>query len=1119
MTSFNHLLRYASVILVVTSACAIANGANDEQQAAVRAIVNTANCTGGLIVHLGCRDGTLTAALGQKESFIVHGLESNSAKVAQARKLIRGKGLYGRVSIERWSGEGLPYADNLVNLIIVDGESVSAKEIARVLTPRGVALVRGELESRDPKLKTQTADELKGWTKLVKRIPSEIDEWSHYLHSADNNAVAKDSRVGPPRRLQWTGAPKWMTHHDRGGGGMSALVSSKGRLFYIIDEGRRESPMLPAKRMLVARDAFNGVVLWKRKIDNWWSRMFPLKSGPAQQPRRLVAPTSREAGGDKIFVTLGLNAPVSVLDAGSGKTIMEIENSTGTEELIISGGVVFLQVNSALANHKEFLPKFRYIMEEKRRSQGGYGWSRGNAKRRILAVNAESGKLLWQKESDVTPLTLTADAKQVYFHDGQTILCLDRKSGQQVWKSAPIAIARTGSHFAPIMAVHKDVLMFAHTARQQAGFSVKDGSQLWKSKRGSSGCDSPGDLFIIDDKVWSGNIRSGGSVGVFTSRNLHTGEITDSFSPELNPTPYWFHHRCYRAKATEKYFITSRTGTEFIDREKQSWQPHHWVRGGCTYGLMPCNGLLYAPPHPCACYMGAQLNGFNALAPAAYKTPDTPRRIRQRLEKGPAYSKNTEPDTRDKKASSQDWPTYRCDAERSGYARTTLPAEIKPKWKTKLGGRLGAPTIAGGKLYVSQVDQHTVYALNVGSGKIEWSFVAGGRVDSPPTIWRDRLLFGSADGYVYCVNTSDGKLAWRFRVAPQFRRVMSYGQLESAWPIHGSVLVQDGVITCIAGRSMFLDGGLRLVRLDAAAGDLLSEELMGDRDPAGKPLQNHHLDKKRDIYLGLSMPAAEPDILSSNGTNIFMRTLVFDMKGKRLPYPNPSLTSDKGSHLFSPSGFLDDNWFHRSYWMIGRDYNSGCANYYTNGRNVPAGRILVFNDKRAYGYGRKPTYFRWTTQLEYRLFAMDKVPTIAKGAQLAPGEFGPKDPWPKNKKPHWRSAAPTSAAITHWSAEIPILVKAMTLAGKTLYVAGPADIIDEEKAFTNFASPKTRRKLAEQASILDGAQGAVLRSVSTVDGKTITELKLDALPVFDGMAAANSSLYLSMKDGTVRCWR
>lgn len=60
----------------------------------------------------------------------------------------------------------------------------------------------------------------------------------------------------------------------------------------------------------------------------------------------------------------------------------------------------------------------------------------------------------------------------------------------------------------------------------------------------------------------------------------------------------------------------------------------------------------------------------------------------------------------------------------------------------------------------------------------------------------------------------DGELAWRYRAAPIDRRTMAYEQLESLWPVHGSVLVHNSQVFAVAGRSNFLDGGLRLVRLN-----------------------------------------------------------------------------------------------------------------------------------------------------------------------------------------------------------------------------------------------------------------------------------------------------------------
>ena len=91
--------------------------------------------------------------------------------------------------------------------------------------------------------------------------------------------------------------------------------------------------------------------------------------------------------------------------------------------------------------------------------------------------------------------------------------------------------------------------------------------------------------------------------------------------------------------------------------------------------------------------------------------------------------------------------------------------------------------MADGPLFIAEVDRHAIHAIDAGSGERLWSYTAGGRIDSPPTYDRGRLLFGSANGYVYCLRASDGALAWRFRAAPHDRRIVAYGQLESAWPV------------------------------------------------------------------------------------------------------------------------------------------------------------------------------------------------------------------------------------------------------------------------------------------------------------------------------------------------
>ncbi|MHC4251483.1 MAG: class I SAM-dependent methyltransferase, partial [Planctomycetota bacterium] len=99
-------------------------------------LVRRSGVKGGLVVHVGCGDAAFTAGLRANERYVVQGLESDPARLAGARAHIRERGLYGPVTVIAWDGKGLPYADNLVNLLVVDaGARVGRDEIMRVLRP------------------------------------------------------------------------------------------------------------------------------------------------------------------------------------------------------------------------------------------------------------------------------------------------------------------------------------------------------------------------------------------------------------------------------------------------------------------------------------------------------------------------------------------------------------------------------------------------------------------------------------------------------------------------------------------------------------------------------------------------------------------------------------------------------------------------------------------------------------------------------------------------------------------------------------------------------------------------------------------------------------------------
>ena len=1300
----------------------MAFGAGEDQAGQ---ILEATGVEGGLVVHVGAGDGKLTAALRASDAYIVHGLDRDAENVEAARRHIQSLGVYGKVSAARLTGNRLPYVDNLVNLVVAeDLGAVSMDEVMRVLCPNGVSYVKQEGK----------------WTKTVKPRPSEIDEWTHCLHDATNNPVAHDAVVGPPRRLQWVGSPRWSRHHDNMSS-VSAVVTSGGRVFYVFDEGSPASIFLPSKWVLIARDAFNGSILWKRPIPNWHVRLWPLKSGPAQLTRRLVAV------GDTVYVTLDIDAPLVALDAATGEMKRTFEGTAATEEIIHDDGVLFALVRPEGVESTLHRTDEHESLSAVRKHRSTWRWE--PEARVIVALDADSGETLWRARTPVAQATLAADRQSVFFYDGEKVVCLDRGTGRERWQSAAVTSRKLNhSGYTPNLVVFGDVVLFAGGDRSMTSLLAATGEKLWSEPHHRGGHNSPEDLIVVGGLAWSAAIAGGGDSGLWTGRDLKTGEIKNEFAPDVET--YWFHHRCYRAKATDQYLLPSRTGIEFVDFEKQTWEIHHWVRGACLYGIMPANGLIYAPQHPCACYPEAKLNGFNALS-AASKGPRIDKAIaaEDRLQRGPAYGQDVAGDAGGGDRPG-DWPTYRHDASRSGRTGVAVSAKLAAAWKADVGGKLSSVVVADGRLFVAEIDRHTVHALSAEAGEKLWSYTAGGRVDSPPTIYRGLALFGSADGYVYCLRASDGELVWRFRAAPMDERLVVFEQVESVWPVHGSVLVEDDVVQFAAGRNMFVDGGIWLYRLEPKSGKVLSVTHMDDRHP--------ETDESLQVNVQvLNMPVAATDILSSDGKRVYMKSQVFDTKGNRQalgphsgePAVQGWSQQGEGAHVFCPSGFLDDTWWHRTYWVYGRSFAGGHAGYSQAGKFAPSGRILVFDDAKVFGYGRKPQYYRWTTQIEHHLFSADKEapevpkpqarrrgrrvatrpaatagrvlvenstslnPTgkplaveawvkaekpdgvilarggsrlgyalvledgkpcfavrnngdlgtacaeekapdgwvhlagvltadkklqvyvngklagtgkapaliaedpsnameIGQDASSAVGEYkGPnaftglidevrvyygaleaeeisrhssttgqeaakdarlvlwmsfdekdaKDqsgranhgrvegatavegkvgsalrfgplPGIAAKKPQGAKAVakaapkkpaksgPAGFHVRHdWTQDLPLMPRAMVLAGDTLFIAGPPDVVDEEEAAASLGTSDVQARLAEQDAAMTGDRGAVLWAVSTSDGGKLGEFRLDALPVFDGMVAARGKLYFSAVDGTVQCLR
>ena len=1031
--------RARALALLVLSAV-LCMGAAEAGANRASAIVRESGVRGGLVVHLGCGDGTLTAALRINDRYLVHGLDTDAEQVASARRAIQSEGLYGPVSVDTFDGERLPYVDNLANLLVADElGDVSQQEAMRVLAPLGVAYVGGR--------------------RITKPWPDEIDEWTHFLNGAGNNAVAGDTGVGPPGRVQWTAGPLWSKEHDVTPS-IFALVSGKGRLFYILNE----SPMctidkrLPDRYSVVARDAFNGVVLWKHPMADWYSSRVIWGHIPVHSERRLVV------AGNRVYVTLGLQSPVTALDAATGAVVREYAGTERTSEILCSNGKL------ALVTRRTHPLDGLLAGRDGNRFRRGYtGPKRGGDE--LLVVRTDTGQCLWRRKRRCTPLTLAVTGGRVLFAEEQAVVCLELGTGKPVWRAAQLGV-RT-------LVVDGSTVFVANADRKKVtlvAFDLRDGRKLWT--RSANALPNflfffaPLDIFVARGLVWGmaegleWNSKPGS--GHLLGLDPRTGEVRRRI-PLTGAFTTGHHVRCYKGKATEDYLLFNKRGIEFIPlaanvpRVPNSYQ---WVRGTCRYGILPCNGLIYAPSHACACYPGAKVNGFIALAPELGDRAEGTRGEQSlRLERGPAFGAiaNRESQT----ANPTDWPTYRGDSRRSGCAPAAVSSELTVAWRVRLGTKPSSPVVAGNKVLAASVDGYTLHALDARDGRALWSYPTSGRIDSPPTVTGGTAIFGCRDGWVYCLRLSDGELVWRFRAAPTLRRLVASGRLESPWPVHGSVLVRDGTAYFAAGTSSFLDGGIHVYGLDAATGELRSHTCLSGPDPRAPTSK---------VSAG-RMPGAVPDILSCDATGLYLRHVKLDWQLSTPPLGQFDWGLKSDTHLLAGSGFLDDTLFNRTVWQYGR--------------RIDRSQMLVVDGADIYGV-RVYEGISWNCP----------VHKVGKGQIIFRQDVSKPVPQPQPAQRKRLYRIPFERYT--WHTRVPIRVSAMLLAGsgrKLLFVAGVPDRVDVD----------------DPSASIEGRRGARLLVLSAATGDKAAAHDLDAPPVWDGMAAANGRLYMSMANGTVVC--
>ncbi len=423
-------LRSAELIVVLSAVAGIAATlpslyAAEPSQAEARQLLDASGIQGGLVVQLGCGDGKQIAALAAAGPFLVQALDTDEQAVAAARRYLQTAGLYGKVTVDRWTGKRLPYIDNLVNLLVADEAAApAADEMLRVLAPQGVAYAEtGRPLDEDGQAspgRDRRVDPLPATMRATMR--SRTTRWS----------ARRATCNGLPR-------PSWSRHHDHMAS-MSAVVSSQRA--HLLHHGRRAD-----------------------RVDS------PAGAVVAHGPRRLQRHLALEAA-DRLVEHAPLAAeeraePAAAPTGGRGRRslrhpghrrpargarrrhrphaahLRDDREYRGTHPL--RGSSVPAGQRFAPTKWTEYRQTNTYVWDNSQRANRDWGWD--EQPRRIVAIEAATARVLWKYESCVAPLTLTADAANVLLHDGEKIVCLDRDKRTRSLAIGPRFTAQTNAGF------------------------------------------------------------------------------------------------------------------------------------------------------------------------------------------------------------------------------------------------------------------------------------------------------------------------------------------------------------------------------------------------------------------------------------------------------------------------------------------------------------------------------------------------------------------------------------------------------------------------------------------------------------------------------------------------
>ena len=785
--------------------------------ALARKLVDMGGVDRGLCAVIGGRHD-LPVRIARCSNLLVHVREPDPSIVAIQRRLAEEAGLgIDRLIIEQGSLDKLPYADNMVDLVIATRADagtlarLSVSEVLRVLIPEGTAIIAATGGTTLEQLRKWVRAGKAGNVKFIQtdggvwlhfsKLPLEgADDWSHWEHAPDNNPVSADQVIKAPYMTQFLAEPYYI--------GMPAITTAAGGRTFLatghIAHHVREWDMV---NKLIARNGYNGTVLWQRDL-----------------PDGYLAHRSAFVATKDIFYMLDGDGCL-MLDTRSGaeKGRIQIPGLEGDWKwMAMKDGVLYAMAGDEKGEAK---------IIKGDRNFGGWSWADLSvgyyAKPRVpwgfgnklAAYKLDDKRVIWEHTEDalIDSRALTMrDNKLFLYCPTSHMRSLNTETGDTEWTNSSYEtlnlieepgrglVSTPGFRSACIaVAGPESVIIQGQTRMNVIAVSAKNGELLWQKKKITN---NPNAIFLDDQAV-----LGVGPGSQHVAIDPVTGSVLDNYK--------FRKAACTRLTATPDSLFVRGEGTLRFDRASKKVLVDGGVRPACNDGALAANGMLYIGPWACDCNLS--LIGAMAKCSAGDFRFDHVATEAERLQTERDFEK-----VAPLEVTAADWPTYRANNQRTSstsarLARPDAPDRTRPaaSWTNtaKRPHVPTAPTSAGGLVFVAG-QCGRVRALDARTGEVRWIFATGGPIKAPPTIAESRAYVGSGDGHVYALEAATGRLLWRFRAAPLERHIMVYGNLCSTWPVNTGVLVADGVAYFAAG---IIDGdGTYVYALDAKTGKI-----------------------------------------------------------------------------------------------------------------------------------------------------------------------------------------------------------------------------------------------------------------------------------------------------------